>query len=144
MKKRKNNNNFLGTTVEDAITRFFQAVPNVVAVFLFGSVESGRQRKESDVDIAVLFKTAVTCDHLNLIGMQQELSDLVSRDVDLVCLNNAPVILRMQVLKKGKKLLDRNARETNTFIRRTSFEYDDLKRMRRPIERQILKERIYG
>jgi hypothetical protein len=65
-------------------------------------------------------------------------------DVDVVCLNTASPILAHQVLRHGKKILVRNPRADHAFFVRTINQYDDLKRIRRPIEQQILRGRIYG
>ena len=50
----------------------------------------------------------------------------------------------MQVLRKGIKIVDRNSRENMEFFVRTIERYDDIKMVRRPIERSILNGRIYG
>lgn len=130
--------------IESAILGYFNERSDTDAVYLFGSTAAGTSRPESDIDIAVLFSDATRCDGMFIIQMRQDLSDLFHRDVDLVCLNDAGPILRMQVLKRGKKLLDRNPRVLVRFIARTLIEYDDLKRTRKPIEEQLLRGRIYG
>jgi hypothetical protein len=72
------------------------------------------------------------------------MSDRLNVEVDLVNLAQAPVVLRMQVLRKGRKILDRNPSATTAFIVRTLFEYDDFKRIIKPVEDNILRGRIYG
>ncbi|MBM2841791.1 MAG: putative nucleotidyltransferase [Bacteroidetes bacterium] len=115
---------------------------DIAAVYLFGSIVSGPCTAESDADIAVLFLEKV--EKGELLSLQQALSDQLGMQADLVDLAVAPVILRMQVFRKGKKLFDRNPSVTTSLIVRTLFEYDDLKRIIKPIEDSILRGRIYG
>jgi len=61
-----------------------------------------------------------------------------------VNLDDASPILRMQVLKYGIRVYTRDVRRVNEFFVRTINEYDDLKRVRKPIEDNILKGRIYA
>lgn len=65
-------------------------------------------------------------------------------EADIVVLNNASPIIKMQVLKKGALLVNKDRRVYNEFFVKTVNEYDDLKRTRREIEDNILKGRIYA
>ena len=130
--------------LESRIVQYVERRTEISSAFLFGSAGSENEHRESDVDIAVLFAMNVQPGGFSLPQMRQELSDLLLRDVDLVNLNTAPVVLRMQVLRKGQKVFDRNPRQTDRFVIRTMCEYDDLKRSRKPIEKQLLRGRIYG
>jgi len=117
---------------------------DIVSVYLFGSIVTNRLNDESDIDIAIILKNSKEYKVPDKIQIREELSELLGRDVDVVYLNDAPVILRMQVFRKGIKLFDRNPNVTNTLIVKSQFEYDDLKYIRSPIERQILRGRVYG
>jgi predicted nucleotidyltransferase len=129
-------------TVSERIVEVVSSRGDVVAVYLFGSLVNGPHTPESDVDIAILFARDVG--KMEQLALQQELSDRLGVEVDLVDLARAPVVLRMQVLRKGRKLFDRNPSVTTSLIVRTLFEYDDLKRIIKPIEDSILRGRIYG
>ena len=89
-----------------AIRSCFEAVPEVAAVFLFGSHASGTQHPGSDVDIAVL----TTGDESVFAGRMQEfylrLSRILKTDLHLVTLNSAPAELVRQVLSKGRCVLN--------------------------------------
>lgn len=115
---------------------------DIAAVYLFGSIVSGSGTAGSDVDVAILFSGEVA--KMEQLVLQQELSDYLNTQVDLVDLAHASVVLRMQVFRKGRKLFDRNPSVTTSLIVRTLFEYDDLKRIIKPIEDNILRGRIYG
>ncbi len=127
-------------SVQDA----FHLDERVAAVYLFGSFVHGRMTAESDLDVAVLFRKDAVPAPLDLVEVGSRLSALVGLEVDVVCLNNAGPIVAMQVLRKGIKIVDRNSRENMEFFVRTIERYDDIKMVRRPIERSILNGRIYG
>jgi len=64
--------------------------------------------------------------------------------VDLVILNQASPILRMQVLKNGV-IIDRgDSTDYCEFFTDTIQQYEDLKRIRRASEENILKGGIYA
>jgi len=85
----------------------------LVAVYLYGSQARGTAGAHSDVDLGLLMKTAPKP---TLAGLQLDLAGdletLLSRRVDLVVLNGAPVDLVHRVLRDGKIIaeMDRSAR----------------------------------
>ena len=94
------------SSIVAAIRSHFEAIPEVAAVFLFGSQASGSQHPGSDVDIAVL----ATGDGSVFASRMQEsylrLSRILRMDVHLVVLNSAPAELIRQVLSKGQCVLN--------------------------------------
>lgn len=108
-------------------------------LWLFGSEAEGKERQGSDVDLAALFRRQP--EGLELMDARTELEEILRRDVDLVDLDHASPILGMQVLQRGRLLLDRNPRRRSSFSGRTLSMYEDLKIVRRKGE-QLLMERI--
>ena len=78
------------------------------------------------------------------LQITDDLTSALEREVDLLIMNSASPIIRMQVLKKGKRLLERNQSETNRFFVQTVNEYCDLKITSSVIEKKIDQARIYG
>jgi len=111
-------------------------------VWLFGSQASGRATETSDIDVAVLFKQRP--DVNERIELSRELARRLGRDVDLVDLDAASPALCMQVLKSGTLLADRNPRRRIAFTTRLVPRYEDLRRLRAPIERQIRERMKHG
>ena len=124
------------------IKQYLSAYNDIAFAFLFGSSARGEVTTLSDVDIAIYFIRAV--DFYRINGLREDLSELLGRETDIVVLNNAAPIIRMQVLKKGTLILDLNRRLYNEFFVDTVKEYDDLKRTRKDIEDKILRGRIYA
>lgn len=119
------------------ITAVLKTYPEVLPLaFLFGSFAAGRATAESDVDVALLCRPSPSFDRREEI--RSALCAALKREVDLIFLDEASPILRMQVLEKGIPLIRDDAAYAALFVR-TVDEYDDLKRVRRKIEERILQ-----
>jgi len=127
--------------ITQEIREFLDKRGEVSLAFIFGSFAEGRLNKESDVDIAILFR--VEPDISTLTDIMNGISVIVKRDVDIVVLNNASPIIRMEVLRKGRVLKKVDERIYCDFYLRTVKEYDDIKIIRRNQEENILKGKIY-
>ena len=85
------------------IARFLRdALPQLIAVYRFGSTASAQEHAESDLDIAVLAGDPI--DAVARFELQERLAAAVWRDVDLVDLRRASTVLRMQVVGRGVPL----------------------------------------
>lgn len=121
---------------------FFGDRHEILLAFLFGSFASQRMRPSSDVDIGILFQTIPDIDAINEVT--EELSSILQREVDLIVLNHASPVLKMQILKNGILLYASDRRYFYQFFTDTVNQYDDLKRIRKNCEENILKGRIYA
>jgi hypothetical protein len=128
--------------INKLVKGFFKARHNVLLVFLFGSYAGKQMKTSSDVDIGVLFDKIPSFYELN--ALKENLSEALKRDIDLVALNNASPIIKMQIIKKGILLLQRNKNDFSLFYGDTVNQYDDLKITRKKCEDNILKGRIYA
>lgn len=130
--------------LSESIRAYLSNEKKILAVFLFGSQAKGIQNSSSDVDIAILYEPDHIPDFYSRMNLKEKLSKHLQSKVDIVVMNQANPILKHQILKYGIRLMQNNARQTTDFIVKSLFEYDDLKRVRSPIEKLILKGRIYG
>jgi len=81
-----------------------EKLPNVLAVYVFGSVAKGEANAESDLDLAVL----ADCDTLPVMHvweLAQTLAKGAGMDVDLIDLRAASAVMRIQVIAEGKRLI---------------------------------------
>lgn len=115
---------------------------DIQLAFIFGSYVSGHISDESDVDIAVFFKTPP--DTITINRLRGDISDAVKKEIDIVVLNESSPIIRMQVLKNGVIAVNRDRSIYNDFFVKTTKEYDDLKRIRKEMEDNLLKARVYA
>ena len=130
--------------LESRIVGHLASYPGIAAVYVFGSVATGRATALSDLDVAILFQKGSIPDAMRLLGLRERLSTLAGMDVDVVCLNTAPPVLAHQVLLNGNRIVVKDVSATNAFFVRTIAEYDDLKRIRRPVEQNVLRGRVHG
>jgi uncharacterized protein len=88
---------------EDAITvdLLTRALPETIAVYRFGSTADGTSRPDSDLDYAILTPRGV--DAAKLSGLREDLEGRFIRDVDLVDLRAASVILQAEVVARGRR-----------------------------------------
>jgi len=127
--------------IERTLRLFFAKEENIRLAFLIGSFATGKSRPDSDVDVAVLFSRIP--DHMEILDLRERLSGGLKRDIDLVVLNDAGPIIRMQALKTGIRLRAEKGAYEDFFVR-TVNDYDDLKQIRAPIEEAVLRRKIYA
>jgi len=96
--------------LDRAIARAVEAIPGIAALAVFGSRASGRERPDSDLDVAVL--PVKDADRRDLqVSVAVALADLAPEGrVDVVLLDEAPELLRHNVLAGGRLVLCRDAR----------------------------------
>ena len=85
----------------DAIIRTLQSrVPNLLAIYAFGSRIQGAVQPESDLDIAVL--VAGYAEPLALWELAGELADLAGCPVDLLDIRAASTVMQYQIITTGE------------------------------------------
>lgn len=127
-----------------ALADRFSDFPEVVAVYLFGSVARETRRKLSDVDIAVLTRGARASRSRraarSLTVYVQAACDALGTDrVDVVLLDRAPIVLRHEVFREGKPLLVRDPEALSRFRLESSRVYLDTIPLRRTFEEAFFR-----
>lgn len=77
--------------------------PEIAFAMLFGSVALGNQRADSDLDIAVAAKKALTAHEK--IALISALADSTGRPIDLIDLKLVSEPLLGQILRHGRRIL---------------------------------------
>jgi len=108
--------------------------PELILALVFGSVAKGLQRIDSDLDIAVVAKQALTVDEK--IVIISALAEKTGRPVDLVDLKVVGEPLLGQIVQHGRRLLGSDG-EYGRLISRHLFEQADFM----PYRNRILAER---
>lgn len=129
-------------TIENIIRKFFEDKTGIVSVDLFGSYAQQRETEASDVDIAFLCEYGKVPSVFELMEWREEIETLIHKKIDLICLNEASPILGMQVAKNRKNLLMKKPRQYVNYQIKLFSEYAELKELRIPMERNILKRKI--
>lgn len=80
------------------LKNYFKKDPEVVLAFVFGSQAENLEREFSDWDIAVYLKKT---NFKKANKIWSDLVDILGKEVDLVCLNQAPPILASKIIREG-------------------------------------------
>ena len=84
-----------------------QRVPNLLAIYAFGSRFQGTARPDSDLDLAVL--VGGYAEPLALWALAGDLADLAGCPVDLLDLRAASTVMQYQVITTGQRWWQRDA-----------------------------------
>lgn len=121
-------------TAETVIANFLSSHPETRLAILFGSLATGRQHAESDIDLAIDIGQPLTSSKkMELIA---ELAKGIGRPVDLIDLRVVGEPLLGQILKHGKRLHGADEAYAALICRHVFDEADFM-----PGYRRILKER---
>lgn len=120
---------FDSSDVARAVARCASRRREVAAAYVFGSVATGRTRKESDVDVAILLARPLPASRAlsYRLKLMADLGSALHRpDVDLVLLNDASPLLAHRVLSKGRLVFERSRSARVRFQVRTASRYADV------------------
>jgi predicted nucleotidyltransferase len=118
-------------------------VPGLVAVYVFGSSETGLAHPASDLDLAVLAATRI--DAMARWELQGALASSAGRPVDLVDLRSASTVMRMQVVSTGRVLFAPDRAEVDRFEMYVLADYCRLNEERRAILDDVKRRgRVYA
>jgi predicted nucleotidyltransferase len=106
-------------------------VPDVIAIYAFGSRARGDALEGSDYDLAVLARTPLQ--PVERWKIQEDVAAVARANVDLVDLRRASTVLCIQVLKDGIVLVDAAPSERELFEASTLSAYARLNEERRGI-----------
>ena len=120
--------------MDDQLLDVLAGFPAVVLAVLFGSIAQGRQRSDSDLDIAVAAHRALTA--AEKIALIEALAERTGRPVDLVDLKVVAEPLLGQIVRHGRRLLGSDS-AYGQLISRHLFEQADFM----PYRSRVLAER---
>ena len=130
-------------TDDGAVTRHLRAaLPNLLAIYAFGSQVQGTAGPDSDLDLAVL--VAGYADPLRLWTLASELQDIAGCSVDLLDMRAASTVMQYQVLTTGRRLwaLDLSAGLFECYVLSAKTDLDEA---RAGLLADIAKDgRVYG
>jgi uncharacterized protein len=139
----------IGTTVdalpmldEAGLVACLATQQDIAAAYLFGSLAQGTATPHSDVDIAILL--ALSDDQEQLAMRRLELiaglSPYANRQMDVVVLNQASLLLRHEVLLHGRRLYEGNRLKRVEFEVRTHKLFNDVRPMMDYFNQDLLQK----
>ena len=84
------------------INQIKSSLPNVLAIYVFGSQITGHANENSDLDLAVLIDGHV--ETFDLWDLASQLSEIAGCDVDLLNMRLASTVMQYQILQTGRTL----------------------------------------
>jgi uncharacterized protein len=120
--------------LEEKVRAAVSACPSIQLALLFGSLASGKARKDSDLDLAVDAGQRLTADEK--MALISELAERTGRPIDLVDIRAIGEPLLGQVVRYGKRILGTDARYAELIVRHLFDQADFL-----PYRDRILAER---
>lgn len=105
------------------------------ALWLFGSVEAGRQRPDSDLNVAVLYPK--TLDPLRCFDAAQSCSLLLGQEVDLIDVRAVSLPLQAEIVGSGRRLMADDVEATAWFAMLALSDYARLNEERAPVLRAL-------
>ena len=92
------------TPFENELTEYFSSKDSIILAYLFGSTVRGDAGRLSDVDIGVLLDENLSKkDRFDLeLRLMGEIAVLINKNkIDLIVLNEAPLLLAYNIIKDG-------------------------------------------
>ncbi|MEJ2659017.1 MAG: nucleotidyltransferase domain-containing protein [Desulfobacterales bacterium] len=83
-----------------ALKDVFQRYPSIQAVYVFGSMGSGKMHPESDLDLAIVSRSQTL--KKKKLQLLTELSSLGFCDVDLVFLDTEDIVLKYEAVRQNR------------------------------------------
>jgi predicted nucleotidyltransferase len=121
------------------LERVFRKYPDIQAVYLFGSVASGKTHTESDLDLAILPGNSSLREHK--LDILTELAREGYSEVDLVFLDTDDVVIRFESVRRNRLLYCAKDFDANAFFSLTLRQYFDfapyLKTQREAYKRRL-------
>jgi len=119
----------------------------VNAAYLTGSLSTRATFGHlTDIDVAVLLMDQIKADQFldyQLYFLSELAKRLDSDTIDIVILNQASLLLKLQVIKYGQILFSRNEKQRISFETKAVMDYLDFKKFDE-IQNQALNRRLYG
>jgi len=123
--------------VEEPITDVLLSIDYIQLGILYGSRAIGKNRHDSDVDIAVAAKQELTVDQR--LEIHEQLERATGLRVELRDIHKLHGFILSEVLTKGKILVRKNPKLLAKFMIENVYFNEDM----RPMLRKTLKNRIY-
>jgi len=109
------------------VEKIKSSIPNLMAVYIFGSVAEGNAGPESDLDLAVLAEGRL--DPFELFSLAGDISLMSHCPVDLVDMRSTSTVMGYRVITSGEALWrsDSRAELYECFILSSKTELDELR-----------------
>jgi len=118
--------------IRKKLKHYFTKKEEILFAFLFGSIANDKTTGISDIDIAVMLNESKIDKTKNPYGYKAELlakliSVLSFDDIDLIILNDAPLLLKHRIVQSGREIYTKDEKLSAEFCVKVMEQYLDLK-----------------
>jgi predicted nucleotidyltransferase len=126
-------------TIKKRVATICKAEPAIAAAYVFGSYAQGKEKKSSDLDVALLLnETKIgnfsTLDFITMLEKQ------FGCKADVVILNKADEVLKYEVRRQGMLIFERSGKYRKQFEVRSRKSYEDFLYL----HKKYVKTVLYG
>lgn len=123
--------------LDDSVQLLRQNFPDLLAVYVFGSVATQTASAESDLDLAIMLPGKI--EPLVLWDCSAKVAELVGCDVDLLDFKSASTVMQYQVITTGYRLWESSS-EAAIYESFVLSEKTALDEARKPLLEHIAKD----
>jgi len=118
--------------IRKKLKHYFTKKEEILFAFLFGSIANDKTTGISDIDIAVMLNESKIDKTKNPYGYKAELlakliSVLSFDDIDLIILNDAPLLLKHRIVQSGREIYTKDEKLSAEFCVKVMEQFLDLK-----------------
>ncbi len=118
-------------------------LPDIEAIYVFGSQTSGDAQESSDIDLAVLCKKELSTN--KRCELSETLAILLNKDIDLIDLKKTNTVMQWQIIHTGQRIFSKDAKSIAFFETYVLADYIRLMELRQGIIDDIRKRgSVYG
>ena len=89
--------------------------PDILAVYLLGSIQNGNSRPDSDIDLGIMLEPGRKMSSLRRIELANKLSYELGRTVDMGEASSRNLVYTREALLKGHLLFQKDFNKTNLY-----------------------------
>ena len=119
------------------IKKYFQQKSGIAAVYLYGSFARGEAKKNSDIDLGIVFSEKKEETGLPQVIFSNELTKILKRKVEIQDLDSCSLTFSYRVIGEGKVLIGKEETERMEFEASVMRRYFDLQNFYQEYEKQI-------
>lgn len=125
-----------------AIVSVFNREPAVIAAYIFGSQAKDCAHPGSDVDVAVLLKEQGP--EFPQLAVMILLERKLGRRVDLIVLNRATELMKLEIRKTGRLIFERDSTRRKQFEIRSRKYFEDFLYLHNKYVNKVLYKNSHG
>ncbi len=115
-----------------------EQIRDVICIYLFGSYLGDKNKKDGDIDIAILAERKLN--NVTRWEVSNMLADKLKKEIDLIDLRGVSTVMKAQVVSNGTCIYESERKQRDMFEMYTLSDYARLNEERKDIIERIKKD----